>query len=138
MNSIPTASSVLRSTAAIVLTFLLGALALPQVVSHAAEKRVVTKRVIKNAEKLFGLEFTNADRKLMLEDANELLEAYAQIREASIGNEVAPALLFDPTIVMAALNRKPGPSIRSKVTPPAVPENLEELAFLPVTHLAII
>jgi Asp-tRNA(Asn)/Glu-tRNA(Gln) amidotransferase A subunit family amidase len=136
MHSKLTPVSVLKSTAAIILIFLLGLQVLPQGLTHAAEKKAITKKVIKSAEKLFGLEFTNEERELMLEDANDLLEAYAQIREATIGNEVAPALLFDPTIVKSALNRRPGPSIRSHVTPPAVPDNLEDLAFLPVTHLA--
>lgn len=104
--------------------------------ASAADKGPVTKGTVKSAETIIGLEFTPGERKMMLEGLNELLDAYAQIRAATIGNDLPPADYFNPLAGLPVPEGDTGPSVRSKVAPPPVPADLEELAFLPVTELA--
>ena len=77
--------------------FGLGAGALPSVLAQEAEKAgAVTAEAIRCAEKLAGLEFTDAERELMLEGVNDLHGSYAAVRGVEVANEVPPALRFDP------------------------------------------
>ena len=45
---------------------------------------------VKKAEKLSGLQFGSADRKLMMEDITSNLESYESIRDLKIPNSVQP------------------------------------------------
>ncbi len=90
------------------------------------------------AERVAGLEFTDAERRLMLRDINDRLRSYERIRAVPLENADAPALRFDP--------RPPGfriatPSTQRKAEladgpVPDVPADLEALAHWPVTQLA--
>ena len=102
----------------------------------AAEQGAISAGDIDGAARIAGLDFTEDERDLMLEGVNELCEDYAEIRTVSLDNSVAPALQFDPRL--PGFNYEPA-SRRfrpSRPTPVAVPDDLEELAFLPVTQLA--
>jgi Asp-tRNA(Asn)/Glu-tRNA(Gln) amidotransferase A subunit family amidase len=102
----------------------------------AAEKEgKVGLAAIAEAEKLAGLEFSAAERELMLEDVHELVAAYEAIREVPLPNEVAPAFRFDPLLPGTVVEVPPGPSRRSRVEAPAMPPDAAGLALLPVTHL---
>jgi hypothetical protein len=102
----------------------------------AAGKGAVTTVDLARAEQVVGLEFSDAEREQMLEGVNDLLEDYAAIREVPIDNSVSPALHFDPR--PAGFDYCPGPRrFRPSLPDPIeVPNDLEELAFLPVTQLA--
>ncbi len=93
---------------------------------------------IAEAEALIGLSFSESERELMRKELREHLEAFAAARELSLGNEVAPALVFDPRPKgFLPPRRQAAPVFQSWVVP-EVPENLEELAFWPVGKLAIL
>ena len=96
----------------------------------------VSKEMLQEAEKLAGLEFTGAERELMLEGVNEYLESYEAIRKIPIDNRVPPALSFNAILP----GMKFGTSRRaikiSKIVTPKLPANFEDVAFWPVTHLA--
>ena len=47
---------------------------------------------VKKAEKLSGLQFGSADRKLMMEDITSNLENYESIRDLKIPNSVQPSI----------------------------------------------
>lgn len=101
-----------------------------------AQEARVTKEMIAACEGVSGLEFTDAERELMLEGVNDALESYEELREVPIPNAVAPAVRFDPVL--------PGRSFAAESTvfrhtrPRGIerPADLEEVAFWPVTHLA--
>lgn len=104
----------------------------------AAEGGDITAAVIAQAEKLAGLELTEPERELMKKGLEDLRESYRKIRQVPLPNGVAPALRFDPAPPeihslaqgpAAAAAAKPGKS-------EAVPANLEDLAFWPITRLA--
>lgn len=113
------------------------AAALPAALAAQDKDGPVSPRTIAETEKLVGLEFTEADRELMQKGLAEQLEDYKKIRSVSIDNSVPPALRFDP--VLPGMEIPQGES-SSRMSEPekvdAVPADLEELAFWPVTRLA--
>lgn len=56
----------------------------------------VTPKVLAEAEKLAGLEFTEEERELMLEGVQDLTDSYEALRTVSVPNSVPPAYRFDP------------------------------------------
>lgn len=113
------------------------AAALPAALAAQEKDGPVSPRTIAETEKLVGLEFTEADRELMQKGLAEQLEDYKKIRSVSIDNSVPPALRFDP--VPAGMTIPQGESSARMSEPEkmdAVPADLEEVAFWPVTRLA--
>ena len=103
--------------------------------ARAQEEGAITKQTIVEAEKLAGLEFTDAERELLLEDIGNLLESYEEIRKLNIGNEVPPALDFNPIPPGTVLPEQPRPSgpPKASLNKPAIET---DLAFMPVTQLS--
>jgi len=104
----------------------------------AQEEKPISQELIAAAEKLIGLEFTPAERELMLDDVNENLAHYQEIRKVQLDNSVPPAFQFNPILPGRSFVAPPEkkPLVLSSFTPPALPANREEIAFCPVTHLA--
>jgi len=102
----------------------------------------VTKEVVAEAEKIMGLSFTDEEQELMLKRLNERLGNYEKLRSITLDNSVPPALYFDPrppgmTFHQSLRELPTGESIKISSLPVLqVPSDLEELAFLPVTHLS--
>ncbi len=96
----------------------------------------VSSRSIATTSKLAGLNFTGKERKLMTRGTERNRESYNAIRELAMDNSVPPALAFNPVVPgMTFENEKSGFKL-SKQPRIDVPENLEDLAFYPVTVLA--
>ncbi len=115
----------------------LGSTAFPTVLwGLAQEKARITARMIAEAEKLAGLEFTEAERELMLEDVNENLEAFEKLRTVAIPNEVHPALLFDPATPGTSIPAARQPSRRSRAPAVQRPSKSQDLVFLSLSEQA--
>jgi len=102
----------------------------------SAAQTAITADDIDHAARVAGIELTEDERELMLEGVNELRDDFDEIREVALDNSVSPALHFDPRL--PGFDYDPGPRRfrPSRPSPVEVPEDLEELAFLPVIHLA--
>ena len=96
----------------------------------------ISKEMLTEAEKLAGLDFTDEERDLMLEGLDEYLEKYEELRKISIANSVPPALNFNPILPGMRFETESKPLKMSKVPKQKAPNNLEEVAFWPVTRLA--
>lgn len=102
----------------------------------------ITEKTIAEAEKINHLNFTDAERKQMLENLNERLENYEKLRAIKLNNSVPPALYFDPRppgLKTHCRNRCTSTiePIKLRCIPlPPVPSELEEMAFYPLTHLS--
>jgi Asp-tRNA(Asn)/Glu-tRNA(Gln) amidotransferase A subunit family amidase len=99
----------------------------------------ITPEQIDAALRLIGLEFTPAECEMMCADLQKRLDPYAQLRAIPLANEVAPALLFHPAPLAAALTGSPPVDRVLQWSPaPAItrPDSEAKLAFLPVTALA--
>ena len=112
----------------------LGGTAFPATLWALAQGGKITKEMLANAEAVAGLEFTDAERELMLDGINSNLEAYEKLRAVSIPNEVPPAVRFDPVLPgrPATVARRERRRTRRSVTRPA---NLEAVAFWSITDM---
>ncbi len=102
----------------------------------AAEKGAVTEEMIRQAEWVAGLRYTDDDRKLMLKGLNDTVADFERLRSIAIDNGVPPALWFypDPSVVAPPAAR--GRVELSGSASAQRPASDEDLAFAPVTTLA--
>ena len=102
----------------------------------AAEKPQVTEEMIRQAEWIAGLSYTDDDRKLMLKDLNEAHEGYERLRGVALDNSVPPALWFQPTPGASAASAPRGRVEPSEWAAATRPIAEDDLAFASVTELA--
>ena len=57
----------------------------------------VTDEMIRQAEWIAGVQFSDEERRLMLKGVNDAVGDYARLREVPLDNGVPPALSFFPT-----------------------------------------
>ena len=98
-------------------------------------KKISTKD-IENVEKIIGLNFTQKERKMMLDNLKRNLSSYKGLRKIDIQNHVPPALQFNPVVPGMNFEKEQKPIIFSADLDIQVPENFEDLAFFPVTALS--
>jgi Asp-tRNA(Asn)/Glu-tRNA(Gln) amidotransferase A subunit family amidase len=116
----------------------LGTTLLPGVLwAKVAEGAEITVATVACAEEVAGLKFTDEQRQQMLDGLKSQEQQIEALHKIPLDNSVPPAVLFDPvppgvTLTPPVKHR----TRRSRVAPRAVPADLEELAFLPVTELA--
>jgi Asp-tRNA(Asn)/Glu-tRNA(Gln) amidotransferase A subunit family amidase len=98
----------------------------------------ITKPMLKDAEALDGMHYTDAEEEMALRNVNDNLESYEALRQIDVPAETEPAVVFHPYLPG---KRPTGASTRNaklKVSRPAVHPgaSLESLAFAPVVALA--
>jgi Asp-tRNA(Asn)/Glu-tRNA(Gln) amidotransferase A subunit family amidase len=108
----------------------------------------ITERTLAEAEKLFGLEFTEEERRLILggpvETAEEGEEGYfaeqiknlKSMRSLEMPNSFAPALTFDPRIPGVSYPEQPNSIALYPEEIAAIPDNPEDIAFASVKQQA--
>jgi Asp-tRNA(Asn)/Glu-tRNA(Gln) amidotransferase A subunit family amidase len=96
----------------------------------------VTKQMLREAAATAGVEFTDHQLDLMLDDVNKNLPHWDELRKQPLDNNVAPPLYFNPVVPGMKIERSKRPFRMSD--PPRVtrPRNLEDVAFWQVTQLA--
>ncbi|HEX5131641.1 MAG TPA: amidase [Candidatus Krumholzibacteria bacterium] len=118
----------IRNVVTIAIVALLGG----YVIGAAEGELPFSKDDIAAAEKLIGLEFTDAERDSMQGDLADYHEAYAAMRSTDIPNSLPPALVLH----IASLPPQDGAApVWSKAKKVKRPENLEDVAFWPVRDL---
>ncbi|MGQ9618451.1 MAG: amidase [Candidatus Aminicenantia bacterium] len=100
-----------------------------------SEKKISAED-ISFAEKIIGLQYTQKERELMLDDVNENLENYEQIRKVKLENNVPPSLYFSPFPSGFKIDKKEKPFKISRIKNVKNPSNPDELAFYPLTLLS--
>ena len=96
----------------------------------------ITHEEIQHAEKLIGLEMTNAERALMLNGLENLRQGYEAMRSISLPNDALPAIRFDPTIAGTPETPVYPPATETDHPPLTPPADPDDLAFWPVSDLA--
>jgi Asp-tRNA(Asn)/Glu-tRNA(Gln) amidotransferase A subunit family amidase len=115
----------------------LGATAFPAALLGVAQDGKVTLAAIEQAEKLAGLKFTDAQRKLMERGVADQLAAIEKLREQPLPVDVMPCFAFDPLPPgRARPAAKPRRVVLPKPPPLEGPSDVEEVAFAPLWHLA--
>ncbi|MHC4190997.1 MAG: amidase family protein [Planctomycetota bacterium] len=103
---------------------------------QADEVTKVTKEMLKDAEQIAGLEFTDRERDLVVDGLNKHLQRYEKIREVPLDNSVAPAVQFNPVVPGTTFETKQLPIKASKPGKVKKPSDIEELSFWTITNLA--
>jgi Asp-tRNA(Asn)/Glu-tRNA(Gln) amidotransferase A subunit family amidase len=95
----------------------------------------VTKEMMRGAEQLFGIELTDAQKQMALQNVNTNLERYETLRKIDVPLDTEPATLFRPALPGKKFNSK---AIRFKLTKVEAPKfsTIEDLAFATVPQLA--
>lgn len=100
----------------------------------------ISPKDVATAGKVIGLEFTSKEIQLMLKGIEGNLESYRELRNHQLDNGVFPAINFSPLIpyaAEAAANKIERQDIELPEIPDLkVPDNLDDLAFAPVTVLS--
>lgn len=116
-----------------------GGMALPVLGQQPERPQRIGKETLDCGEKIFGVDFTDAEEEQALGGVNRNLDTFERLREIDIPPGTEPAVTFRP--YLPGKKPKPGatPGAKIKVTlqPPAARRgSLDDLAFLPVTALA--
>lgn len=100
--------------------------------------RTITLQDISAAGKISGLEFNQQEKRMMLPDLKTNLRNFRAMREISLQNSISPSLIFNPLPSGFDLTRFRHDTGFDPEEPDEVrlPDNLEDLAFYPVTDLA--
>jgi Asp-tRNA(Asn)/Glu-tRNA(Gln) amidotransferase A subunit family amidase len=116
----------------------LGGTAFPALLWRRAQQQAgpITKEMISACENIAGLEFTDAEREMMVQGLNQTLEGYQALRTVELPNSVFPAISFDPVLPGRELPRESRPFKYTRPSRVELPANLEEVAFWPITKLA--
>lgn len=98
----------------------------------------ITISDIRSAEKLIGVQFTDAKRDSMLGDLQSQLKSYQSLRKIDLPNSVVPSILFNPLPVGMSLSK--GKSVFAYEPPNQVslPKNPDDLAFYSVAELGVL
>ena len=100
------------------------------------QQDTITKEMVKDAEAVAGLSFTDTEREAIVRGVNSNARAYAQLRTADLPNSVLPAIQFDPVLPSMTLPGVRKPVRFSKAGKIARPKNVEDVAFYSVLSLA--
>jgi len=98
----------------------------------------INTEVIRYAEKIIGLEFTDAERDSMIVDLNEQLASYKNIHKISLNNSVPSSILFNPLPVGFKISREQEEIQLSDYSYVKMPANKDELAFFSIGELAVL
>ncbi|HSW54723.1 MAG TPA: amidase [Ignavibacteriaceae bacterium] len=98
--------------------------------------QTITKENIENAEKIIGIEFTDAERDSLQASLDEQLTNYNNIRKIKIENSVPPAILFNPIPVGFEFPKDQKPIKFSDYSYTKLPKDINDLAFYSIGELA--
>lgn len=121
-----------------VLLLMLLALAVISCKESMKQDDQITIRDIKVAEKLFGLEFSNAERDSMLRSVNQNLESFNAIHEYSLENRIAPSLVFNPIPIGFQPDMESRPINWPLPEEVNLPKNRNKIAFYSVAELSVL
>ena len=106
------------------------------VISSFIFSQPTTKENITGAEKIIGLDFTDAELDSMLSGLDSQLVNYRHIRDISLKNDVPPAIIFNPIPVEFEFPKEKKPTKFSDYSDTKLPENIDDLAYYSIGELA--
>ena len=105
-------------------------------VTKTIENQALTVEIVKQAEKIMGLEFTPAEADSMLVELTDTRKNFEEIRKVELKNEVSPALLFNPLPVGFEFEKGQSSFKASDLKSVMMPTDKNDLAFYNVRQLA--
>ena len=105
-------------------------------ITKTIENQPITVEIVKQAEKIMGLEFTSAEADSMLIELTDTRKNFENIRKVELKNEVSPALLFNPLPVGFEFEKGQSSFKASDLKSIKMPSDKNDLAFYNVRQLA--
>ena len=105
-------------------------------ITKTIENQPITVEIVKQAEKIMGLEFTSAEADSMLIELTDTRKNFEDIRKVELKNEVSPALLFNPLPVGFEFEKGQSSFKASDLKSVKMPSDKNDLAFYNVRQLA--
>ncbi len=96
----------------------------------------ITKENIESAEKIIGLEFSDAERDSMLNNLEEQLSNYKNIRKTELINNIPPAIIFNPIPIGFKFPQNQKEIVFSDYSYTKLPDNINDLAYYSIGELA--
>jgi Asp-tRNA(Asn)/Glu-tRNA(Gln) amidotransferase A subunit family amidase len=108
-----------------------------------AQQGGISREVVDCAEQIAGLEFHSGEEEQIAGALNRNLSTYQELREIDIPLDTPPALTFHPYLPGGPPDDPATPGRRIRYNRPnnrdvTRPDNLEDVAFWPVTKLAVL
>jgi Asp-tRNA(Asn)/Glu-tRNA(Gln) amidotransferase A subunit family amidase len=116
-----------------------GSLAAPAIARQQTPQPRIEPSTLDCAEKVFGVDFTEAEEQAAAAGVGRNLSSFEQLRELNIPLDTEPAITFHPYLPGKRPKgpSTPGAKMKVTLTPPAArSSSIEDLAFLPITSLA--
>ena len=88
------------------------------------------------AEKLLGIEYSQDERDLMVDNLEDLIAAAQAQRGVIFPNTLPPATTFDPRLPTTVVPGHQKPVAVSQIDPGPLPDDEADIAYSPVTHLS--
>ena len=104
-------------------------------ISFGCEQKDISTSDLRSTEKLIGLEFTKAERDSVQATVNDRRDQYEELRTLDMANEVAFPLYYNPQPPGMDLPRGRD-QFQFQDEKTAMPDNIEECAFMTVPQLA--
>ena len=111
-------------------------MALGAFITKTIDNQTLTVEIVKQAEKIMGLEFTPAEADSMLAELNDNRKNFEDNRKVELKNEVCPALIFNPLPVDFEFDKGASSFKPSDLQAIKMPVDKNELAFYSVRQLA--
>jgi Asp-tRNA(Asn)/Glu-tRNA(Gln) amidotransferase A subunit family amidase len=108
-----------------------GAQEMPEV-----DESVITQETFAQAERLFGVEYSEAEREQMLIGIDDFIETATRHRSIDKPNGLAPACVFDPRMGGREYRAQTSGLRRSARAPGALPDDDASIAYAPVWKLS--
>ena len=98
-------------------------------------KKPLTTDMVEVAARVFGLDFTAAERDSMLDNLNNARADYEALRKIDLPNDISPALYFNPLPAGFTVPTGPSSFKASPAGKTTLPKNRDELAYYTVAQL---
>lgn len=105
-------------------------------ITKTIDSQILTVEIVKQAEKIMGLEFTPAEADSMLAELNDNRKNFEDNRKVELKNEVSPALIFNPLPPNFKFDKGASSFKPSVLQTIKMPTDKNELAFYSVRQLA--
>jgi Asp-tRNA(Asn)/Glu-tRNA(Gln) amidotransferase A subunit family amidase len=96
----------------------------------------ISKEAVGSAEKIIGIDFTEAETDSMLGNLEGLLGSYKKLRGIKIANSIPPVILFNPVPLNFKFPAEQKPVQFSDYSYTKIPADKRELAFYSIGELA--
>jgi Asp-tRNA(Asn)/Glu-tRNA(Gln) amidotransferase A subunit family amidase len=106
------------------------------ILSNISFSQSITKGNIENTEKIIGLEFNDSERDSMLNNLEDQLTNYKNIRKIELSNSVPPAIIFNSIPVGFKFPKEQKEIKYSNYKYAKLPTNKNDLAFYSIGELA--